>query len=307
MPNATTDTPVRAETKIVAHSTFERSPDLITVQATGRRFILSELNTHRTLSKNSASSRAIPFPKQVRKIIDDLAYPEVWGAEKKGMQAGDEIDDVEEARVLWEQASQEAVAVAEDLAALGVHKSIVNRLLEPFMWHTVVMTGTAWQNFFDQRCSPLAQAEIRVMAEGIETAIETSVAQHLEIGEWHLPYADPVEAMSTYDYETLTKISAGRCARVSYLTQEGIRDPQADIDLYESLVGANPPHWSPLEHVATPWPDNCQEWDSQMDFVGFNGTLISPDTSHLPRIGNLLGWRSLRTTVEYSKGLVTYR
>jgi hypothetical protein len=28
---------------------------------------------------------------------------------------------------------------------------------------------------------------------------------------------------------------------------------------------------------------------------------------HLPRIGNLLGWRSLRTEVEAQKGEVTFR
>lgn len=302
--------------KLIAHSTYEGGPDLATVQATGRRFILAELNTHRALSKNSASSRAIPFPKQVQKIIDGLAYPEIWAAEQKGMQGGDEIADVESARELWEMAASEAVAVAQDLHGMGVHKSIVNRLLEPFMWHTVVMTGTAWENFFNQRCSPLAQPEIRVMAEEIRTAVQSSEPEVLreDLGMWHTPYIekqDGDEAIARARgnereaWFELVKVSAARCARVSYLTQEGKRDMAEDLDLFDKLTKADPPHWSPLEHVATPWPANRQV--GFMTFPDFRDARQFVPTNHLPRVGNLLGWRSLRTTVEADRQEVTFR
>jgi len=49
------------------------------------------------------------------------------------------------------------------------------------------------------------------------------------------------------------KVSAARCARVSYLNHEGKRDTKADIALFDKLSTANPPHWSPLEHVACPY------------------------------------------------------
>ncbi|NUS01975.1 MAG: hypothetical protein HOV97_05360 [Nonomuraea sp.] len=328
MPTTTSSNPfVRA--KVIAHSVYPGGPEIVSVQATGQRFILSELNTHRSLNKNSASSRAIPFPKQVQKIIDNLAYPEAWASEQKGMQGGGEIEHIEDwvaedgvsrpgARTLWERASAQAIWMARDLAALGVHKSIVNRLLEPFMWHTVVLTGTAWENFFDQRCSPLAQPEIRVMAEAIRTAIQNSTPRELDEGEWHLPYVDLDTACEVSDrsdsrrgtarfYERLAKISAARCARVSYLTQEGKRDIKADLDLYAKLTTAKPPHWSPLEHVATPWPENRQE-PGELSFPGMDGKVLHlPDTAALPRIGNLLGWRSLRVQVEAEQGVVTYR
>lgn len=317
---------VHSPNKVVLHSSYTGSayedvPDLITGQLTGRRFILAELNTHRVLSKNSASSRAIPFPKQVQRIIDDLAYPEIWGSEKKGMQAGDEIDDIDTARALWEEASREAIKVAHDLAEMGVHKSIVNRLLEPFMWHTVVITGTAWNNFFAQRCSPLAQAEIRVMAEEFQTAVENSTPQELTEHQWHLPYVEVEDWMhltnhlgrgvdSAIRQSEMVKISAARCARVSYLTQEGKRDVGADLALYDRLVEADPPHWSPLEHVATPWPENRQTFNGfeyDLWFCNLDGEDVPVPTQHLPRVGNLLGWRSLRTTVEAERQLVTYR
>lgn len=73
-----------------------------------------------------------------------MAYPEIWGAEQKGMQAGDEIEHIEDyeaqegdllvlrkgARTIWREAAGEAMQAARHLAAEGVHKSIVNRLLE---------------------------------------------------------------------------------------------------------------------------------------------------------------------------------
>jgi len=333
MPTTTTNPFVRA--KVVAHSVYPGGPEIVSVQATGQRFILSELNTHRGLNKNSASSRAIPFPKQVQKIVDNLAYPEVWASEQKGMQGGDEIEHIEDwvdeegvsrpgARSLWRMASAQAIWMARDLAALGVHKSLVNRLLEPFMWHTVILTGTAWENFFDQRCHPDAQPEIRVMAEAIRTAIQNSTPMHRNEGEWHLPYVgdDPhacedAAARTTSEadyYAMLAKISAARCARVSYLTQEGKRDIAEDLKLYDRLTlrqqqviaDHSPIHWSPLEHVATPWPENRHPV-GDLSFPSMDGTeLHLPDTD-LPIIGNLLGWRSLRVQVEAEKRVVTYR
>src|ERR1700748_3330482 len=38
------------------------------------------------------------------------------------------------------------------LYCLGVTKQLCNRLLEPFMWHTVIITSSEWENFFALRC-----------------------------------------------------------------------------------------------------------------------------------------------------------
>jgi thymidylate synthase ThyX len=70
---------------------------------------------------------------------------------------------------------------------LGVHKQLANRLLEPFSWHTVVVTATDWDNFFHLRCHPDAQPEFQKIAGMMRDVMEAST-HNLYYGEWHLPY-----------------------------------------------------------------------------------------------------------------------
>ncbi len=235
---------------------------LTTIEVTLHRYMLPELNTHRQLSKNSASSRAIPVHRMMRKVAERPAIPVRWPSERKGMQGGDTIDNPDKAREIWLAARDAAVVHAEMLVQCGVHKSVVNRLLEPFVPDTVIITGTEWDNFWDQRCSPLAQDDIRAAAEAMRAAYDASEPNPVVQGEYHLPYIT-TEDRSTIDMRVLPWISAARCARVSYLTHDGRRDPEADLDLFRRLRTAKPPHASPLEHVATPAKDgsgNFRGW-----------------------------------------------
>lgn len=254
---------------IVADSISEDGVRLTSVEVTMHRFVLAELNTHRQFSRNSASSRAIPVSRAIDRMLVNNVFPIEWASEQKGMHGGEPIPAraQNQAREIWLDARAAAIANAKKLADIGVHKSIVNRLLEPYMSHTVLITSTSWKGFFDQRCSRLAQAEIRYAAEAIREARRNSHPQTITPGNWHLPYISADERFR-YDTATLKKVSVARCARVSYLTHHGTRDFNADVDLYDRLVTAAPPHASPLEHVATP----C--------------------TSTAP--GNLVGWRQLR-------------
>jgi thymidylate synthase ThyX len=260
VPNAT----------VVADSTSPRGVRLTTIEVTLHRFVLAELNTHRVFSRNSASSRAIPVRRQVERIVHDPAMPVEFGSNQPGMQAGEPLDggEADEARATWLAARDAAVEAAERLGALGVHKQVTNRLLEPFMWHTVIVSATAWDGFWEQRCSPLAQPEIRVAAEAMRVAFDASTPTERDHDEWHTPYLH--EDDGGLDAETARRVSAARCARVSYLTHDGRRDLDKDLELYERLVTAQPPHWSPLEHVARPLADG--------------------EASH----GNLTGWQQLR-------------
>jgi thymidylate synthase ThyX len=316
---------VSPSAKVIADSISPEGVRLTTLQVTFHRFVLAEMNTHRVFSRNSASSRAIPLAKQLKRVVDDPTLPVVWAREQKGMQGGDEVEDTEEAQRQWWKARRSARGAAEELGKLGVHKSIANRLLEPFMWHTAVITSTAFQNFFAQRCHEAAQPEIRVAAEMMQAAYEESNPAEVGEGEWHLPYVgDDEETLDALagktdapaPWDLAAKVSAARCARVSYLTQDGRRDPQEDLNLYDRLTvrqkdaiaAHNPIHWSPLEHVATPWSANRQE--SPLIFEtgeGLNTYRHVVETSHLPRVGNLLGWRSLRTEEEARQGEKTYR
>lgn len=297
--------------KILADSVSAQGHRLTTMEIQTWRFVLAEFNTHRRFSRNSASSRAIPVAKQLKRVREDMAQPYDWPQEQKGMQGGDTLLDVKQAQTWWHAAGNQAADTAEALMELGLHKSVTNRLLEPFMWHTMVVTSTEWQNFFDQRVSPLAQPEIRVTAEAMKAAYEASTPALLRDRQWHLPYIereDEEAAMLKVGLSTntvrdatsmLTMVSAARCARVSYLTQDGKRDLSEDVALYDRLREADPPHWSPLEHVATPWDMNVQGnanlffYDDQSGRHEYKGAR--------PAVGNLVGWRSLRTQFEAVK------
>jgi thymidylate synthase ThyX len=247
---------------------------LTTVECTFHRFILAELNTHRVFSRSSASSRAIPVYKNVDKIqAGNIAYPVKWTAEQKGMSGADTLNDETKgvAKREWKSAAFNAAHYAEKLIEQNVHKSIVNRLLEPFMWHTAIISSTEWQNFFDQRCSPLAQPEMRLLAEAVQKAIAEASPVERSL---HAPYIQNDEV--NLDDAIKVRLSAARCARVSYLTHDGRRDYAADESLFQRLVTADPPHWSPLEHVATEHhsafsPGNFVGWDQARHHVSMWG------------------------------------
>ena len=284
--------------KVIADSVSPAGIRLTTMEVTFHRFVLAEFNTHRVFSRNSASSRAIPFKKQVARVMDNPAIPVKWAAEQRGMQGGDEIDYPWLARANWLEARSNAINSAARLANLGVHKSIVNRLLEPFMWHTVIVTATEWQGFWDQRCSELAQPEIKVAAELMREAYDASIPSEVNYDEWHLPYVtdeDWDSAISIIDsvpyswnaeeynnavVDVVKRVSVARSARVSYLNHDGTRDIKKDLDLYDRLVSADPLHASPLEHVATP---------ATMEEM-YDGTVL----------GNFTGWHQMRHFVEGS-------
>lgn len=238
------------ECKVVCDSIGDMSGRrLTTVVITYPRFIHAEILTHRDRARNSASSRAIPWPKMMAAIQDRPVVPIRWGSEQKGMQTGGEIDNPTEATKVWLQARDAALGYAKQLATLGVHKSLVNRVTEPWMWITVVMTATEWANFFRLRCHPDAEIHFQKIAGMIRESLEQSKPTVCQYGEWHLPFVQPSEI--NLDIELLKKCSVARCARVSYLTHEGKRDVSKDLELFDRLVqGSGFGHWSPHEHVA---------------------------------------------------------
>jgi thymidylate synthase ThyX len=241
------------------------------------RFVLSEFNTHRALSRNSASSRAIPTSKLIERIEADPVLPVEWGRNQKGMSASEHLgeEEVEEAKRAWLDARDAAVAQAQRLQHLHVHKQVVNRVLEPFLWHTVIVTATEWDNFFELRCAPNAQPEIREAAARVRDAIRASTPASVAEGEWHLPLVQPDER--SLDLEVQKKVAVARCARVSYLTHDGKREIEKDLELFERLKSDR--HLSPFEHVATPTADaeyhaNFRGW-TQMRYELEKGLLQS--------------------------------
>ena len=219
---------------------------LTTIEATYPRIIHSELMTHRVFSRNAASSRAVPAYKNLDRVREDPFDPVWWGKEQSGMSGREELTghDLEYAKLLWASAREAAYQHARCLIKAGLHKSLVNRILEPFSWITVIISSTEWINFFNQRCHPDAQPEFEKVAQMMRKVYDASTP---EFRDWHTPYIQPDEE---FDLSDRIKISIGRCARVSYLNHHGVRDPDDDLKLYQRLVSAAPKHWSPLEHVA---------------------------------------------------------
>ena len=147
-------TVIKAE--IVAHSRNQQGDELISVLATFPRIILAEMNTHRMLSKNTSSSRAIPFKKMVESVKNDTFIPIAWQKSHSGMQGTEYFDDgnVESLIQDWLRARDQAISSATFLTETGATKQLANRLLEPFMWTTMLITGpkSGWENFFNLRC-----------------------------------------------------------------------------------------------------------------------------------------------------------
>lgn len=143
------------QAKIVADSLAPNGARLTTLEIVFPRYILAELNTHRLFSKNSASSRAIPFEKMVKQVITNPFIPYAWQVDHKGMQGTKyltETEDTESAKGEWIRARDIAVQQASYLNNIGVTKQLCNRLLEPFMYHKVLISATEWENFFNLRC-----------------------------------------------------------------------------------------------------------------------------------------------------------
>lgn len=183
-------------------------------------------------------------------IITDPVIPIYWGANQKGMQTGNEIElrYRMEAERIWLDARDYCVTAAEKLSKLKVHKSLVNRLTEPWMWITVVMTATTWKNFFDQRCHPDAEIHFQKIAGMMKEAVEKSKPNVLVKGDylWHLPYIeqDDFEEVSALNYdkpiETLKLASVARCARVSYVQHgEKAKSLDKDVELAHDLINGS--------------------------------------------------------------------
>lgn len=286
--------------KIIADSVCPQGVRMTTMEIEYPRFILAELNTHRMLSKNSASSRAIPVKAMQDFIKDSPATPVYWGKNQPGMKAKEELVGVDkkEAIRLWNRAKDDALhwswAMSEHL---GLHKQIANRVTEPWMTMKTVISGTEWTNFFHLRNHADAQPEIKALAEAMTVAYATHLPVLLAPGEWHLPYITiaryvPTDELQYFDenFNRLSLkdakiISASCCAQVSYRKNDASFDKAFKI--YDQLINSDPAHASPVEHQATPMNVDSmsrfepETWEPGVTHVSANSDLWS---------GNLRGW-----------------
>lgn len=282
------------------------------------RFLHCELMTHRMLSKNSSSSRAIPIDKMIEYTVNNMAMPVFWGKKKKGMQADEEIPE-STGRFLWEDAFKRALYNLQRMDDAKLHKQIANRILEPFQMMKVVLTGTEFDNFFNLRFHKDTLPEFVMLVEKMYRSMQESVPTTLREGEWHLPYVEisqteNVEDTYYFTYETdntdtetngymfektLTleqakKWSTAYCASVSYRTET--LKYSAVEKIFDMLVKAEVVHSSPLEHQATPISDSDWSMDGDKDLNLVDDSLTWEEgITHVRRdgkfcSGNLVGF-----------------
>lgn len=220
-------------------------------------------------SRNSASSRAIPVEKQIARIMANPFVPQRFPINQKGMSASEYhvpgSREYSQAEYFWLAARNAAVNQVNSMIDMAnVHKQIATRLLEPFMFHTAILSGTlpVWAAVFELRDHPDAQPEFQILARALKVAIAESLPRTLGPDDWHLPLGNQPgdEELSLADQ---IRVAIGRIARVSYLTHDGQRDTDADIALFTRLQESG--HLSPFEHVARP----NLTWRQQANFHGW--------------------------------------
>ena len=267
--NSCTTITSKPKVEILADSISKDKKRLTTFELTFWRPMLPQLTRHRALSFSVRSSRATPSKDLIEEIRKSPWGPTVWGKNEKGMVAKECYCDKQTLSTLKTLWISIALAVCDYVDSLkDVHKQIVNRLLEPFSCTHVVVSGTEWNNFFKLRCADDAQPEIAELALAMRRAMAESTPTLLEEDQWHLPYISQKDLFE-HDLAECCKISAARCARVSYHLYDGTTDPEKDLELYEKLKTHS--HWGPMEHVATPAGDvylvsNFKGWNQLRKF-----------------------------------------
>jgi hypothetical protein len=292
------------EANIIQKSIGEENGVVIgTAELVYPRVILAEVNTHRVVSKNGASSRAIPFDRMVAAMRDNYFRPLKWLQNQPGMVTTEVMDGfyADECDEIWTSAMESAILHAKMLHKRKASKQYTNRLLEPFMMTRTLITTTRIANLFALRDHPDAMPEFQLLASMLKENWEKEDpivrSCHEPMGGWHMPYIDgpdwdtariyavdgcgeepviPSHAMAPTDHngmKTLLAMSIARCCRVSGKTFAGEHpDLEADFRTF-SRLNTSPLHASPMEHQAYPLPT----------------------AHHIPSItGNLHGWVQCR-------------
>lgn len=240
---------------------------IVSVECVYPRSIHAEVLRHRMFSNSVSSSRATP----VATLIKDCTYtPRYWTLNQPGMVGKEGASEhmIESAKTIWNNARSLVTGYAQALSDLGFHKQHVNRLLEPFSFVRHLITATDLDNFFVLRMAEDADPVIQDLARAFASAMACSTANESSI---HVPYVAP-EEIDDLGYDTAQKVSAARCARVSYMKHNGKKPTvEEDMALFERLEKSG--HWSPMEHTAKFINSsvrfaNFQGWQSLRNYLG---------------------------------------
>lgn len=257
------------QVEVILASSHTRHPDekpLYTVRMRYPRPIHGEIMTHRVFGRNARSSRAVPVKTMLNEVRTIPYVPWHWLKNKSGMQGTEPLtkEEQEKAETLWRSAANTACHHVDrlfDPNGLNIHKQNPNRLLEPFSWIDTLITSNRWDNFLWLRDHKDAEPHLQDLARLVKTAFDEAGTYDLEPGQWHLPYitmddrqhaSEEFTLNSELYWNFLRRISAARCARISYKPFDGDASYQKEISRYDMLVTSDRVHASPLEHQATP-------------------------------------------------------
>ena len=287
------------QARIIADSVNSRGTRITTFELEYPRIIHSELLTHRVFSRNAASSRAIPVNTMLDLIEANPATPSHWGKNQPGMQAQEELGELEKEEVkrLWFSACKSAVSHARVMNNIKAHKQVINRITEPYQHMKVVLTGTDFANWFWLRDHTDADPTIAELAGRMLMSYNKNTPEWLRDGQWHLPYVNHLTTRTTQQYfdtnaqdeitlEQALMISSSSAAQVSYRKTDGSLEKAQMV--YDRLVNSTPVHASPFEHCAMCFDaavDSKGEWIKGLTHVSHDGVYFS---------GNLRDWIQYR-------------
>lgn len=234
--------------KIILDSINARGHRLTSFLLTYPLNVHAELMTHRIFSRNAASARAVPIQKFIEAVENDPVLPVVWRENQKGMEAAgnlpEHIKNYAAQEILTLRRS--AINTVKILQGCNLHKSWVNRYLQPWMWITTLVTSCDYGNWFSLRADSGAQPEIMVPAFWMLREYSQSKPKELNYEEWHIPGINPDEV--SLPIKDRLAIATARAARTSYTKFEEPISLTDALRIEAGLIMGG--HWSPFEHCA---------------------------------------------------------
>ena len=220
--------------------------------------LLAELRTHRLFrygdsdfSINANSDRAIPISKKIDNVLKKPYLPIVT-LKNKGMTAiEDNIDEVLEKKIIEEYSysMSKAINSVKNLDSLGASKQFVNRLLMPFSYSDVIITGDneCFNNFFSLRTTIDTEPNFRYIANIMLNEYKTNKPKR---SDYHIAFEKDIDnQFPNLSLDLKVKVSMSMCARISY-DNENIESLEKHIERTDRCLKNK--HMSIAEHQAIP-------------------------------------------------------
>jgi thymidylate synthase ThyX len=149
--------------KVIRASCNNESKPIITFEIECPTWVWWDILTHRQLSRNASSTRAIPTRKFRDEVKNNPGLPIKFTKNQKGMMCNSPYTEKreEEIRNKYKEVLEYLLEAHESLESeYDISKQDLNVLLTPFYQFKAVITATEWDNFFNLRVSPEAKPSV---------------------------------------------------------------------------------------------------------------------------------------------------